>query len=533
MSSEASSLAGHQQLGNLILIYDDNHISIEDDTDVAFSEDVRQALRGLRLAHPVRRLRRGRGGAGAGACRGPSAETDRPSFIAVRTIIGWPAPTKQNTGKAHGSALGEDEIRKTKEMLGLRPGRALRGRPTRCSRTPAQVVERGREPHARVAAEYSTRGPRPTRSASRCSTGMRHRTLPDGWADALPTFAAEKDGKPNSVATRAASGKVLTALAAGAARAVGRLGRPRREQQHHDGGRAELRPGRAPDQDVAGRPVRAHPALRHPRARDGFDHERHHAARRHPGLRRHVPGVQRLHAPAGPAGRADAAARRSTSGRTTRSGSARTARPTSRSSTWPRCARSRASTWSARPTPTRPPSCWRAVLEHTDRPGRPRAVPAEPAGARPGEGRPTPARAATSWRRRPPGGPTVILIATGSEVVAGAAGARAARGRGHRRPGSSRCRASSGSRRRPRPTSSRSCRRTIKARVSVEAGVPQGWREIVGDAGEIVVDRPLRRQRRGRRAVRAVRLHPRPRRRGRARRARAAPARSLAPTTGN
>ena len=113
VSAEASSLAGHQQLGNLTLIYDANRISIEGDTDIAFSEDVAQALRGLRLAR-------------ADASTGPTAAheydedveavwtaleeadkvTDKPSFIVLRTIIAWPAPNAQNTGKAHGSALG-------------------------------------------------------------------------------------------------------------------------------------------------------------------------------------------------------------------------------------------------------------------------------------------------------------------------------------------------------------------------------------------------------------------------------------------
>jgi len=120
VSSEASSLAGHQQLGNLTLLWDDNHISIEDDTNVAFSEDVlkRYEAYGWHVQYvdsgeDVIALQ--------AALDAAKAETDRPSFIAVRTIIGWPAPTKQNTGKAHGAALGEDEIRATKEILGFDP----------------------------------------------------------------------------------------------------------------------------------------------------------------------------------------------------------------------------------------------------------------------------------------------------------------------------------------------------------------------------------------------------------------------------
>src|SRR3954467_495813 len=120
VSSEASSLAGHQQLGNLILFYDDNHISIEDDTAVAFSEDV--LLRYEAYGWHVQRVDSGEDVVALEeAIKAAQAVTDRPSFIAVRTIIGWPAPTLQNTGNAHGAALGEDEIRKTKQILGFDP----------------------------------------------------------------------------------------------------------------------------------------------------------------------------------------------------------------------------------------------------------------------------------------------------------------------------------------------------------------------------------------------------------------------------
>ena len=151
-------------------------------------------------------------------------------------------------------------------------------------------------------------------------------------------------------------------------------------------------------------------------------------------VRRHVPGVQRLHAPAGAAGRADEAADRSTSGRTTRSASAGTARPTSRSSTSPRCGRSPASTSSARPTPTRPPCAGGTILEKTDRPAGlalsrqnlPVLDPAKTADA--AKGGYVLAEAST-------GRPEVILIATGSEVALALAARERARGRGHADPG--------------------------------------------------------------------------------------------------
>src|SRR4051794_32007045 len=120
ISSEASSLAGHQKLGNLTLFYDDNHISIEDDTAVAFSEDVLKRYEAYGW-----HTQRGDSGedivALEKAIKKAQDVTDRPSIIAIRTIIGWPAPTLQNTGKAHGAALGDKEIRATKEILGMDP----------------------------------------------------------------------------------------------------------------------------------------------------------------------------------------------------------------------------------------------------------------------------------------------------------------------------------------------------------------------------------------------------------------------------
>src|SRR6478735_2392398 len=152
VSSEASSLAGHQQLGNLILFYDDNHISIEDDTAVAFSEDVlaRYDAYGWHTqfvdsGEDVVALEQAIGRA--------KAVTDKPSIIAVRTIIGWPAPTKQNTGKAHGSALGEDEIRKTKEILGFPPDVHFNVAADVLEHA-RQVVQRGRDAHTQWQTEF-------------------------------------------------------------------------------------------------------------------------------------------------------------------------------------------------------------------------------------------------------------------------------------------------------------------------------------------------------------------------------------------
>ncbi|HEX3335359.1 MAG TPA: transketolase [Jatrophihabitans sp.] len=210
ISSEASSLAGHQQLGNLIMFYDDNHISIEDDTAVAFSEDV--LARYAAYGWHVQRVDSGEDVVAIeAAIDAARAVTDRPSFIAIRTIIGWPAPTKQNTGKAHGSALGEDEIRATKELLGFDPDVHFAVSQDVLDHA-RQVVQRGREAHEQWQTGFdvwATENP----EAAALYERLRTRTLPTGWTDALPTFPPEKDSKPNAISTRAASGKVLAALA--------------------------------------------------------------------------------------------------------------------------------------------------------------------------------------------------------------------------------------------------------------------------------------------------------------------------------
>ena len=210
VSSEASSLAGHQQLGNLILFYDDNHISIEDDTAVAFSEDV--LARYAAYGWHTQRVDSGEDVVALEAAIAEAQQViDRPSIIAVRTIIGWPAPTKQDTGAAHGSALGEDEIRATKQLLHFDPDVHFAVDPNVLAHA-RTVVDRGRAAHAAWRQHFDAwASANPDRAAllDRLST----RTLPNGWAQHVPQFPAEKDGKANSVSTRAASGKVLSQLA--------------------------------------------------------------------------------------------------------------------------------------------------------------------------------------------------------------------------------------------------------------------------------------------------------------------------------
>ncbi|CAA9248448.1 MAG: Transketolase [uncultured Blastococcus sp.] len=205
VSGEASSLAGTQQLGNLVLIYDDNKISIEDDTTVAFTEDVGKRYEAY--GWHVQRVDDGEDLAALDAAfAAAKAETGRPSIIVLRTIIGWPAPNKQNTGAAHGSALGEDEVRATKEVLGLDPDKSFEVAPEVIEHA-RKVVARGQEAHAAWQQQFDAWASANPEGAALLER-MRTRTLPEGWAEKLPSW----DADPKGVATRKASGEVLAAL---------------------------------------------------------------------------------------------------------------------------------------------------------------------------------------------------------------------------------------------------------------------------------------------------------------------------------
>jgi transketolase len=212
VTSEASSIAGHQQLGNLIVIWDDNKISIEDDTDIAFTEDV--LARYAAYGWHTQKVDWTQGGTGyaenvdelAAAVAAAQAETGKPSIIALRTIIGWPSPTKQNTGGIHGSAMGADEIRGLKIELGLDPDKTF-DVPAEVLAYTRAVGERGAELRERWDTAFEAwKVANPAGHA--LLQRLEARELPAGWTDSLPTFEAGKD-----VATRAASGKVLSALA--------------------------------------------------------------------------------------------------------------------------------------------------------------------------------------------------------------------------------------------------------------------------------------------------------------------------------
>jgi transketolase len=206
VTSEASSLAGTQALGNLTVVYDDNKISIEDDTTIALSEDT--AKRYEAYGWHVQVVEGGENVTGLlEALRNAKAETERPSFILLRTVIAFPAPKKMNTGKAHGSALGDDEVRAVKEILGFDPDKTFEVADDVLAHA-REVKERGARAHAEWTELYeswSAREPERKELLER----LLGRDLPVGWEKALPSWEPDAKG----VATRKASGEVLKALA--------------------------------------------------------------------------------------------------------------------------------------------------------------------------------------------------------------------------------------------------------------------------------------------------------------------------------
>lgn len=305
ISHEASALAAHQRLGNLVLLYDDNHISIEDDTAIALSEDVRAATR--------------RTAGTSTTSTGPRTATTRrtsPRCGRLRRGEGGDvAPVLHRAAHDHRLAGAEQEEHREDPRLGARrrrgrrdqadprhgPGGELPRPRGRAGARPRSERPGPREPR-RV--EQDVRGvarrePRAGRRVRPDLVPHPPRRLGRGAADVR---ARQGPRDPRGV-RRGAGG-----AGAGPAGAVGRLGRPRGEQQHDDEGRAVLHPRGVPDQGVPRPPLRPDAALRRPGARDGRDLQRHRAARRHPPVRRHVPDLQRLHAPGGPARGADEAA---------------------------------------------------------------------------------------------------------------------------------------------------------------------------------------------------------------------------------
>ena len=211
VTSEASSLAGHQELGNLIAIYDSNQISLEDDTNIAFTEDVHarylaygwdvQVVDWKKTGEYVEDIQ-----ALNDAIEAAKGVTDKPSLIILKTIIGWPSPKKQNSGKIHGSALGAEELAGLKSVLGFDPEQNFEVADEVIAHT-RKAVERGQAQHAEWNTQldaWAAANPDKKALLDRVLSGE----LPEGVEAALPVFEAGKE-----VSTRAASGKVINALA--------------------------------------------------------------------------------------------------------------------------------------------------------------------------------------------------------------------------------------------------------------------------------------------------------------------------------
>ncbi|MCF8554245.1 MAG: transketolase [Candidatus Nanopelagicales bacterium] len=210
VTSEASSLAGHQQLGNLFVLYDDNHISIEGDTQVSFTEDVLARYRayGWNVLHVDMQNDGSIDVIGLDqAISEAVGQSDKPTLIRVRNIIGWPAPNLQNTGKIHGSALGEAEVAATKEILGVDATQTFQISEALLSHT-RKVTQRGVAIHDnwnKSLENWSTANP----TAALLYQRLLAREFPIDWHASIPRFEPG-----TSVATRKASGDTINAIAA-------------------------------------------------------------------------------------------------------------------------------------------------------------------------------------------------------------------------------------------------------------------------------------------------------------------------------
>ncbi|MEV8180954.1 transketolase [Specibacter sp. NPDC078692] len=212
VTSEASSLAGHQELGNMVVVYDSNHISIEDDTNIAYSEDVLKRYEAY--GWHVQRVDWTKTGEYVedvaelhAALAAAKAETTKPSIISLRTIIGYPAPKKQNTGAIHGSALGAAEVAAVKEVLGFDPEKSFVVEPAVLDHA-RQLVERGAAAHEEWNTSFNAWSAANPENAALLER-IQKKELPAGWEENLPVFEGGK-----AVSTRAASGKVLNSIGA-------------------------------------------------------------------------------------------------------------------------------------------------------------------------------------------------------------------------------------------------------------------------------------------------------------------------------
>jgi transketolase len=212
VSAESASIAGHLGLGNLVVIYDANQISIEDDTDISFTEDVAARYRAYgwqTLEVDWRKNGNYHEDVAAlyQAIQDAKANTDQPTLITLRTIIGWPSPSKQNTGKIHGSKLGGEELAGLKQALGFDPAKNFEVSDEVISHTRALFTRSAvvRSEWEQKFSSWKTQNPENAALLERLVAGE----LPAGLEAALPVFEAGTE-----IATRAASGKVINAIAA-------------------------------------------------------------------------------------------------------------------------------------------------------------------------------------------------------------------------------------------------------------------------------------------------------------------------------
>jgi transketolase len=205
VTSEASSIAGVQQLGNLVVIYDDNKISIEDDTAIALGEDT--AKRYEAYGWHVEVVEGGENVVGIeAALAAAKAETSKPSLILLRTVIGFPAPHVMNKGKAHGAALGADEVAEVKRLLGFDPKRSFVVDPDVLAHTRA-VARRCAAARSAWELDFAVWAQRAPHGKSLFDR-LHARELPADWSLGLPTWAPSETGP----ATRKASAEVLAAI---------------------------------------------------------------------------------------------------------------------------------------------------------------------------------------------------------------------------------------------------------------------------------------------------------------------------------
>ncbi len=212
VSAESASIAGHLGLGNLVVIYDANQISIEDDTDISFTEDVAARYRAYgwqTLEVDWRKNGNYHEDVAAlyQAIQDAKANTDQPTLITLRTIIGWPSPSKQNTGKIHGSKLGGEELGGLKQALGFDPANSFEVSEEVISHTRALFTRSAvvRSEWEQKFSSWKNQNPENAALLERLVSGE----LPAGLEAALPVFEAGTE-----IATRAASGKVINAIAA-------------------------------------------------------------------------------------------------------------------------------------------------------------------------------------------------------------------------------------------------------------------------------------------------------------------------------